>query len=133
MLDAREPTQKKALNVHLYSGIDLSQGFFNVTGSQLQCTNPEEMRLPQSQLKKRKSPLQHLYESSAFEPAAEPSVGLIILQGSWWPRQLKPELCKSYRWAATHMQTTPSSEPTTAHAHDTRIAVSAPNSNCLGS
>lgn len=59
MLDAREPTQKKALNVHLYSGIDLSQGFFNVTGSQLQCTNPEEMRLPQSQLKKRKNPLQH--------------------------------------------------------------------------
>lgn len=52
MLDTRETTWNKALYVHLYSGTDFSQGFFNMTGTQLQCTTPEETRLPQLQLKK---------------------------------------------------------------------------------
>lgn len=77
MLDAREPTQNKALHVYLYSGRDFSQGFFNKTGSRLQCTNAEEPQLPHSQLKK--NPFQASAALiTAVEPGAEPSVGFIL-------------------------------------------------------
>lgn len=77
MLDIREATWNKALYVYIYSSTDLSQGFFKMTGTQLQCTTPEETRLPQLQLKNS------AFESSAalrtaLELGAESSVGLML-------------------------------------------------------
>lgn len=51
MLNIRETTWNKALYVYLYSVTDFSQGFFNMTGTQLQCAIPQETRLSQLQLK----------------------------------------------------------------------------------
>lgn len=77
MLDIRETTWNKAHYVYLYSGTDLSQGFFNMASTQLQCTTPEETRIAQLQLK---TPT---FETSAAlrtasELGAEPSVGLML-------------------------------------------------------